>query len=130
MVARTERTWCSKTYAFNGVGVTATRRNEQPAERIADFVNSTLPNMQHLICQCEMGQSHSGVAVAAVIEHYTDIPSGIFDDNRYYPNDLVYNTVLEAFGEVGNESVQSGESVRRFRLLVISLHCKISLKVL
>lgn len=32
-----------------------------------------------------------------VIEHYAGIPSGIFEDNRYYPNELVHDTVLKAF---------------------------------
>lgn len=74
------------TYAFNGVGVKIMGR----------FVNDNLADMEYLICQCEMGQSRSAAVAAAVMEHYTGLPSDIFADDRYYPNRLVYATVLDA----------------------------------
>lgn len=65
--------------------------------RIARFIEDNLARMECLICQCEMGQSRSAAVAAAVVEHYTGVPSGIFDDHRYYPNRLVYSTVRDAF---------------------------------
>lgn len=70
---------------------------EEQGDSIANFVDGNLANMEYLICQCEMGQSRSAAVASAVIEHYTGAPSGIFDDNRYYPNRLVHSTVLDAF---------------------------------
>lgn len=66
-------------------------------EQIAQFVNDNLANMKHLICQCEMGQSRSAAVAAAVIDYHSGAPCGIFDDARYWPNRLVYHTVLDAF---------------------------------
>lgn len=66
-------------------------------EQIAQFVSDNLVNMRHLICQCEMGQSRSAAVAAAIIDHHSGVPCGIFDDARYWPNRLVYHTVLDAF---------------------------------
>lgn len=65
-------------------------RNELEAEQVAEFVESNLANMEYLICQCEMRQSRSAAVAAAIIEDYTGIPPGIFDDIRCHPNELVY----------------------------------------
>lgn len=67
-------------------------------KQIAQFINDNLAKMNHLICQCEMGQSRSAAVAAAVIDSHADAPCDIFDDSRYWPNRLVYHTVLDAFG--------------------------------
>ena len=96
--------------------------NENPASpitpfqgrRIARFIDENRPHMEYLICQCEMGQSRSAAVAAAAIEHYTGLRSGIFDDKRYYPNRLVYRTVLDALrlqDEEKAEGVRGAQAV-------------------
>ncbi|NLB62365.1 MAG: hypothetical protein GX802_08150 [Clostridiales bacterium] len=49
-----------------------------------------------MICQCEYGQSRSAACAAAILEHFNNNGISVFADYRYYPNQLIFNKMLEA----------------------------------
>lgn len=69
---------------------------DEQAAHIATFVQTNLANMEYLIVSCEMGQSRSAAVAAAIVEHYTNRPCAIYNDKRFYPNELVYHKVKDA----------------------------------
>ena len=70
--------------------------NDGQARRIAEFVWRNQNRIDVLICQCEQGQSRSAACAAAVAEFLYGTGEAIFADERYSPNMLVYQKVLEA----------------------------------
>ena len=66
------------------------------ARRIAEFVWNNQNKIDVLICQCEQGQSRSAACAAAVAEFLYGTGENIFADERYSPNVLVYQKILEA----------------------------------
>lgn len=69
--------------------------NNNQAERIAEFVHKYADVTDVLICQCHFGQSRSAGCAAAIAEHFYQNGAEFFADNRYYPNKLVFQKVLE-----------------------------------
>ncbi len=69
---------------------------DEGAKRIVEFYNSVKDKAETLICQCEYGQSRSAACAAAIREYYYNDGISVFADYRYYPNQLIFNKVLEA----------------------------------
>jgi hypothetical protein len=59
------------------------------------------------VCQCEYGQSRSAACAAAIKEYYDHDGISIFADYRYYPNQLIFNKLLDAL-----KTVNSAEDVQ------------------
>ena len=66
------------------------------AEKLAVFIKKAVKDGRQLICQCGYGQSRSAACAAAILEYYEGRGIDVFADYRYYPNQLVFNKILEA----------------------------------
>lgn len=67
------------------------------ADNLAEFICQAKMNDMNIICQCESGQSRSAGCAAAILEHFYHSGDLIFDNDKYYPDELVYDCVLIAF---------------------------------
>ena len=66
------------------------------AQALAEFIKRAYADGLDFICQCEYGQSRSAACAAAIKEYFEGDGISIFADYRYYPNQLVFNKVLDA----------------------------------
>ena len=66
------------------------------AEKLAEFIISAKENGLDIICQCEYGQSRSAACAAAIKEFFEGSGISVFADYRYYPNQLIFNKILDA----------------------------------
>lgn len=66
------------------------------ADELAKFIYSAKNDELDIICQCEYGQSRSTGCAAAILEHFYKNGISVFADYRYYPNQLVFNKILDA----------------------------------
>ena len=66
------------------------------AKRLALFIKTAVECNLDIICQCEYGQSRSAACAAAIKEYYDHDGISIFADYRYYPNQLIFNKLLNA----------------------------------
>ena len=74
------------------------------AEKLAEFIISANRDGMDIVCQCEYGQSRSAACAAAIKEFFDKSGITIFADYRYYPNQLVFNKVLNALKEYKEEN--------------------------
>lgn len=72
------------------------------ATELAYFIKRMVQDGVDLICQCEYGQSRSAACAAAIKEYYDHSGIEIFADYRYYPNQMIFNKLLQALE--GNKS--------------------------
>lgn len=70
------------------------------ADALAAFIRSAHSDGLDIICQCEYGQSRSAACAAAIKEFFEGRGIEIFADYRYYPNQLVFNKLLEALKKI------------------------------
>lgn len=73
------------------------------AKDLAKFIYDAIEKGLDIICQCHYGQSRSSACAAAILEHFTKSGIRIFADYRYYPNQVVFNKILNALKEVKEE---------------------------
>ena len=66
------------------------------ADDLAKFIYDAHSDGLDIICQCEYGKSRSAGCAAAICEHFYQSGLSVFTDFRYYPNQLVFNKVLES----------------------------------
>lgn len=66
------------------------------ADAMAKFIKAAALDGLDIICQCEYGQSRSAACAAAIREYFFSDGITIFADYRYYPNQLIFNKVLDA----------------------------------
>ena len=66
------------------------------ADALAEFIHQAAAEGLDIICQCDYGQSRSAACCAAIREHFDHSGIAIFADYRYYPNQVVFNRVLQA----------------------------------
>ncbi len=66
------------------------------ADDAAGFITDAVNNGLDIICQCEYGQSRSSACAAAIREFFDGSGIEYFADYRYYPNQLVFNKLLDA----------------------------------
>lgn len=71
--------------------------NRDDAKRILDFVEKYKNHIQTLIVACEAGISRSSGCAAALGKIYLDDDTFVFDNARYYPNRLIYHTILDLY---------------------------------
>lgn len=71
------------------------------AGNLAKFIYAAKNDGLDIICQCEYGQSRSAGCAAAIREHFYKDGISVFADYEYYPNQLVFNKVLEALKNNG-----------------------------
>ena len=65
-------------------------------DELAEFIISAKNDNLDIICQCEYGQSRSAACAAAILEYFYHNGITVFADYRYYPNQLIFNKVLNA----------------------------------
>lgn len=73
-------------------------------DKLAEFVYSAKYDGFKIICQCEYGQSRSAGCAAAIREHFNGDGIKVFADYRYYPNQLIFNKVLDALERYNRSS--------------------------
>ena len=66
------------------------------AQSLARFIKAATQDGLDILCQCEYGQSRSAACSAAIHEYYFRDGIRIFADYRYYPNQLIFNKLLNA----------------------------------
>lgn len=66
------------------------------AADLAKFIANAVANNCTIICQCEYGQSRSAACAAAIKEFYEKSGIQIFANYKYYPNQLIFNKLLDA----------------------------------
>ena len=66
------------------------------AEQLAQFIHRAAAEKLDIVCQCEYGQSRSAACAAAIREHFHHDGIRIFADYRYYPNQMIFNKLLDA----------------------------------
>lgn len=66
------------------------------AKEIAKFIRTAKAKGLNIICQCESGQSRSAGCAAAILEHYYHKGQCVFDNDLYRPDEMVYDSVLDA----------------------------------
>lgn len=70
------------------------------ADELARFIYEAKAGGLDIICQCDYGQSRSAACAAAILQYYEGRGIDIFADYRYYPNQLVYHKIFDAFEKV------------------------------
>lgn len=65
-------------------------------DELADFIIQSEKDGLDIICQCEYGQSRSAACAAAILEYFYHNGISIFADYRYYPNQLIFNKILNS----------------------------------
>ena len=70
------------------------------SDKLAAFIEDAVADGMDIICQCEYGQSRSAACAAAIKEFYDHSGIEVFADYRYYPNQLVFNKLLEALRRI------------------------------
>jgi hypothetical protein len=66
------------------------------AYALAGFIKSAVSDGCDIICQCEYGQSRFAACAAAIREYYDGDGIKVFADYKYYPNQLIFNKLLNA----------------------------------
>ena len=69
------------------------------APELASLIDNAVSMGMDIICQCDYGQSRSAACAAAILEYYEKSGIQIFADYRYYPNQLVFNKILDALNK-------------------------------
>lgn len=72
------------------------------ADKIAEFAYSAKTKGMQIICQCEAGQNRSAGCAAAILEHFSQSGSSVFNDDRYQPDEMVYYAVLDTLERYKN----------------------------
>ena len=70
------------------------------ADDLANFIREAKANNLDIICQCDYGQSRSAACAAAILQHFEGRGIDIFADYRYYPNQLIYHKIFNAFEHI------------------------------
>lgn len=73
---------------------------EAPA--LADFIVAAVEDNMGIICQCDYGEGRSAGCAAAILEFYEHRGIKIFADYKYYPNKLIYHSILNALIAIKN----------------------------
>ena len=74
------------------------------AEELAKFIVKSIKEQRPIICQCEYGQSRSAACAAAIKEFYDKSGIKVFADYRYYPNQLIFNKLLNELIKISDNS--------------------------
>ena len=78
------------------------QRGFPEAGDLAKFIDKAKSDGLNIICQCESGQSRSAGCAAARLEYYYQSGNIIFDNDRYYLDQMVYHKVFDALETVSN----------------------------
>ena len=70
------------------------------AEDMARFIIKAYSQGRDMICQCEYGQSRSAGCAAAIMEHFDHNGIDVFADYRRFPNQMVFNKLLDALNRI------------------------------
>jgi predicted protein tyrosine phosphatase len=69
--------------------------DEEQAEQILHFVFRNLSKVDRIICQCDAGISRSSGTAAILGKILFNDDKFIYQNSRYFPNGLIYKTILE-----------------------------------
>ena len=75
------------------------------AHSLAIFIKHAIIDGYNIICQCEYGESRSAACAAAIYEYYEKSGIQIFASYQYCPNQLIFNKLLVALQDSGEDVV-------------------------
>jgi len=74
--------------------------SENDAKKLVEFVKKNMNRVKLIVCQCMGGVSRSSATAAALDECINKTKrSSIWDDGRYVPNRLIYNSLKNKWNE-------------------------------
>ncbi|MBQ5988275.1 MAG: hypothetical protein IJL67_02150 [Oscillospiraceae bacterium] len=79
------------------------------AEDLAKFILKAYDAGHSVICQCDYGQSRSAGCAMAILEYFDHAGNTIFEDPKYFPNQLVFGKVCEALKRAGKKGAVGSE---------------------
>lgn len=82
------------------------------AEELAKFIVKSIKEQRSIICQCEYGQSRSAACAAAIKEFHDKSGIKVFADYRYYPNQLIFNKLLNELIKISDNSKNGDLSMK------------------
>lgn len=68
-------------------------------DRVAFFIYSMYTSGRDIVCYSRNGKSRSAACAAAILEFYYNNGASIFSDDRYTPNKLIYDILMDALEE-------------------------------
>lgn len=77
------------------------------AKDLANFIVKAIREHRPIVCQCEYGQSRSAACAAAIKEFYDKSGIQIFADYKYYPNQLIFNKLLDELKKIKVDALSS-----------------------
>ena len=80
------------------------------ADELAKFIYEARADGLDILCQCDYGQSRSAACAAAILQHFERRGINIFEDYRYYPNQLVYHKVFDALEKQKERGYDHGKT--------------------
>lgn len=73
------------------------------ADELAEFILKAVNDDCTIICQCDYGQSRSAACAAAILEHFEKKGISIFADDKYLPNQMIFNKLMCSLKRVHTE---------------------------
>ena len=73
------------------------------SEELAMFILKAHYAGHSVICQCDYGQSRSAGCAMAILEYFDHAGNRIFEDPKYFPNQLVFGKVFEALKKLSKD---------------------------
>ena len=72
------------------------------ARELTHFIMEAHKNGHDIICQCDYGQSRSAGCAMAILEYFDNAGKTIFENPKYFPNQLGFAKVYSALKEIKN----------------------------
>lgn len=76
-------------------------------DELSKFVYNAYHKGMDIICQCDYGQGRSAGCAAAILEHFYHTGIWLFWDERYIPNQMIFDKLLDALAEL---KIRGGEA--------------------
>ena len=75
-------------------------------DALAEFIYEAKEKGYDIICQCEFGRSRSAACAAAIMEYFEKRGNDVFSNDKYNPNQLIYQKVLGALSKKDRKNNQ------------------------
>ena len=72
---------------------------------MSKFVYNAYHKGMDIICQCDYGQGRSAGCAAAILEHFYHTGIYLFLDERFIPNPMIFDKLLDALKQHKGEKI-------------------------
>ncbi len=73
------------------------------SDELARFIVKAVNDNAAIYCQCDYGQSRSAGCAAAILEHFEKNGIAVFADDKYLPNQMIFNKLMYSLKKVHTE---------------------------